>query len=75
MIHKDTQGSVSHWLVAAKQQVDPSGADLLWRRFGVKLVRLARHQLRGISDPSYEAEDLALSTLHEFYHRILNGRT
>lgn len=66
-------GSITRWLteVSARRETDRS--ELLWRRFGIRLVRLARHHLRGIQDRAYDEEDLALSTMNEFYRRASLG--
>lgn len=64
---KSTPGSVSQWLANPEESSHPTGAQLLWQRFGVRLVRLARSHLRHAKDPAYEAEDLALSTINAFY--------
>jgi len=72
MNKKATPGSVSHWLAKSDAQDVSDGAQLLWMRFGVRLVRLARRQLRQAKDPAYEAEDLALSTLGAYLLDSLN---
>ena len=66
-------GSITRWLteVSARRETDRS--ELLWRRFGIRLVRLARHHLRGIQDRAYDEEDLAVSTINEFYRRASLG--
>lgn len=66
-------GSVTRWLQTAGGRTDESAAELLWSRFGFRLVRLARHHLRTSGDHAYDEEDLALSTLFEFYERAANG--
>lgn len=69
----DSSGSISRWLVDRTRSSQTASATLLWQHFGVRLVRIARHQLRSIRDPGYGSEDLALSTFQEFHRRILEG--
>ncbi len=66
MKENSSPGSVSQWLANPDSNRYPSGADLLWLRFGVRLVRLARRQLRQIRDPAYDADDLANSTVDAY---------
>ncbi len=69
----DSSGSISRWLVDRTRSSQTASATLLWQHFGVRLVRIARHQLRSMRDPGYGSEDLALSTFQEFHRRILEG--
>ena len=69
-----TIGSVTRWLRSPQDQADIRPAELLWQRFGFRLVRLARLQLRNTRDFAYDEEDLALSTLFAFYQRAVAGK-
>jgi hypothetical protein len=69
----DSSGSISRWLVDRTRSSQSTSATLLWQHFGVRLVRVARQQLRSIRDPGYGSEDLALSTFQEFHRRMLEG--
>lgn len=66
-------GSITRWLTGTSARREKDRSELLWRRFGIRLVRLARHHLRGIEDRAYDEEDLALSTMNEFYRRASLG--
>jgi DNA-directed RNA polymerase specialized sigma24 family protein len=66
-----TPGSVTQWLGTPESHSYPTRFELLWQRFGVRLVRLARRQLRQAKDPAYEAEDLAVSTFQAFYQNAI----
>lgn len=68
-----TIGSVTRWLREDDAGGQEDASRLLWTRFGRRLVRLARSQLRGIKDLAYDEEDLALSTMNDFYHRAAKG--
>lgn len=67
-------GSVTRWLRSPHDQAAAPAAELLWHRFGFRLVRLARWQLRYAGDHAYDEEDLALSTLFAFYQRAVTGK-
>lgn len=72
MNKKSSPGSVSQWLSDPCCTVAHAGSQLLWQRFGIRLVRLARQQLRNVADRSYDAEDVAQSTFREL-HRGINA--
>jgi hypothetical protein len=63
-------GSVSRWLARTDGPLDTR---LLWQRFGIRLIRLARLHLRNIHDPSYDSEDLAMSTIYAFHRKAADG--
>lgn len=66
-------GSVTRWLRGGDVRAEPDASRLLWARFGWRLVRIARKQLRGAEDIAYDEEDLALSTINDFYQRASRG--
>jgi DNA-directed RNA polymerase specialized sigma24 family protein len=73
MSKKSNPGSVSHWLANPSSTLCDEGPDLLWKRFGMRLVRLARKQLKFIQDRTYDAEDLAQSAFGELHRGIDAG--
>jgi tetratricopeptide (TPR) repeat protein len=73
MSKKSNPGSVSHWLANPSTALCDEGPDLLWKRFGMRLVRLARKQLKSIQDRTYDPEDLAQSAFRELHHGIDAG--
>jgi DNA-directed RNA polymerase specialized sigma24 family protein len=73
MNKKSNPGSVSHWLANPSSALCDEGPDLLWKRFGMRLVRLARKQLKFTHDRSYDAEDLVQSAFRELHRGIDEG--
>lgn len=73
MNHESNPGSVSHWLANPSSNLCQEGPDLLWKRFGLRLVKTARKQLKNIQDRTYDAEDLAQSAFRELHRGIHLG--
>lgn len=69
-----TPGSVTNWLLDNHGHRTGAEVELLWQRFGLRLVRIARQHLQTVSDHSYDEEDLAHSTFNEFFVRALDGQ-
>ncbi|MFO0907171.1 MAG: ECF-type sigma factor [Isosphaeraceae bacterium] len=65
-------GSISACLGRLKQG-DREVAQLLWSRYFVQLVGLARSRLRGTATSSADEEDVALSAFDSFYRRAEAG--
>lgn len=65
--------SVSRWLVDGTRSTRSDSTTHLWQHFGLRLVRVARQQLRSIRDAAYGSEDLALSAFHEFHRCQAQG--
>lgn len=73
MNNESNPGSVSHWLANQSSNLCQEGPDLLWKRFGLRLVKTARKQLKNIQDRTYDAEDLAQSAFGELHRGIHQG--
>jgi len=73
MKNESNPGSVSHWLANQSSNLCQEGPDLLWKRFGLRLVKIARKQLKNIQDRTYDAEDLAQSAFGELHRGIHQG--
>jgi len=73
MDNESNPGSVSHWLANQSTNLCQEGQDLLWKRFGLRLVKTARKQLKNIQDRTYAAEDLAQSAYCELHRGIHRG--
>ncbi|MFM8571642.1 MAG: hypothetical protein ACKOAU_08610 [Pirellula sp.] len=70
MSSSSNPGSITNWLLDNHHgHRTSSKVELLWQRFGLRLVRIARQHLQTVSDHSYDEEDLAHSTFHEFFLR------
>ena len=65
--------SITDWLRKSENRQDPNSFDVLWRNFGLRLVRLARIHLRGKRDPAYGSDDLALSAFCQACNRLEQG--
>jgi DNA-directed RNA polymerase specialized sigma24 family protein len=68
-----TQGSISLWLDQLKAG-SSAAAQPLWEAYFQKLVRLARHKLRGIPRAVGDEEDVALSAFDSFCRGAEAGR-
>ena len=66
-------GSISLWIVAAKQG-DELAIEALWDRYFPELVRLAREKLRGLPSRMADEEDIALSAMDSFCRAAQQGR-
>jgi DNA-directed RNA polymerase specialized sigma24 family protein len=75
MTHPEDEGSVSRWIGELKAG-DADAAGPLWERYFERLVRLARHRLRGANRVSAEAdeEDAALSAFESLCAGAVQGR-
>lgn len=69
----DDEGSITR-IIRRMQSGDEDGADVLWKRFYVRLKFLVkdrlRSRLRGLSDE----EDVALESLSELFRGLLDGK-
>ncbi len=68
-----SDGSISHWLVGAKEG-DPAAVRALWQRYFQQLVRFAREKLQGTPRRVADEEDVALSAFDSFCCAARQGR-
>jgi hypothetical protein len=68
-----SEGSISHCLSMLKAG-DHAAAQLLWERYFLQLVGLARSRLRGSARRAADEEDVALSVFDSFYQRAMRGQ-
>jgi DNA-directed RNA polymerase specialized sigma24 family protein len=53
---------------------DDAAAEIIWRNYFEKLVRLARRKLDQVPRRAVDEEDVALSAMHSFYRGMEGGR-
>ncbi len=66
-------GSVTDWLTALREG-DRTAAQLIWNRYYGQLVRFARAQMREVSNPLSDEEDIALIAFDNFFRAIEANR-
>jgi RNA polymerase sigma factor (sigma-70 family) len=68
----------SRWLIVLKGTDDRSELDaatrVLWEQYFDRLVRLARRWLQNAQTRMSDAEDVALSAINSFCHRVAEGK-
>ena len=69
----ESDGSVSHWIREIKDGSDQAAQEL-WERYFVRLVQLARIELKGAKRDVADEEDVALSVLDSFCRAAEKGR-
>src|SRR5947209_14292270 len=69
----ELHGSVTRWVTALKGG-DAAAAQLLWERYHVRLVVLARQKLRGARRRAADEEDVVQSAFHSFFRGVAQGR-
>jgi RNA polymerase sigma factor (sigma-70 family) len=65
--------SVSQWIADLKRR-DSDAAQLLWERYAIRLVELARHRLRDIPKRMADEEDVVQSVFHSICRGAAAGR-
>jgi DNA-directed RNA polymerase specialized sigma24 family protein len=68
-----SDGSISHWLVGAKEG-DPVAVSALWKRYFHQLAHFAREKLAGTPRRVADEEDVALSAFGSFCCAAKQGR-
>jgi DNA-directed RNA polymerase specialized sigma24 family protein len=65
-------GSVTHW-IGQLRAGDSAAAQKLWERYFLRLARLARQKLQGITRAAADEEDVALSALDSLCRGVEQG--
>jgi RNA polymerase sigma factor (sigma-70 family) len=71
----DGAGSVTRWIGDLVASGDDVALEKLWSRYFEQLVRIARSRLQRMGRPAVDAEDAALSALHNFHRAATQGGT
>src|SRR5947209_13196920 len=69
----ELHGSVTRWVTALKGG-DAAAAQLLWERYHVRLVVLARQKLRAARGRAADEEDVVQNAFHSFFRGVAQGR-
>jgi DNA-directed RNA polymerase specialized sigma24 family protein len=69
----ESDGSISQCILLIKAG-DHTAAQLIWERYFLRLVELARGRLRGSPRRAADEEDVALSAFDSFYQRAARGQ-
>jgi RNA polymerase sigma factor (sigma-70 family) len=67
------EGSVTHWIHKIKDG-NREAAQILWERYFVRLVSLARKELKGADRRVCDEEDVALNVIEAFFRAAESGR-